>query len=289
MVTVDLNTPPEGAGTINVPEGHIEEVDGTPVSTRLKVGESKTVIDNKPLKDFFNDANFAGTAGTDTRGDTLTLSVEIYPDDATATTVANGTATVLPMDKQVVAAVLSRDTWTGDDAAKFSLTLTGLRGSSDLDDPADGTIDVQVVALIAEDEFGMKAAQTFTVRVNHKPKAEGPQDKPKTLRTETDHRDLKLAADGAAGTEVPIIIVGETAGYFSDGDGFEDFDECVYTVTGDAVTAVLADSSGTKTLTVTPMKVGTTTVEIYCVDDAGESSDPDTLTLTVIGRAASVQ
>ena len=152
----------------SAPAGVIANV----VTPRLKVGDTKTVIDNRKISEYFSDGDFL-SADVDARGDTLTFAVESYVNGTTAAEIVPTATSVLlvkgddnyvePLaaDKAQVSTSLSRTTWNGATASTFTLSVTAVRGST-----AD-TATEDVVAIIATDEFGQSAVHIFEVRVNH--------------------------------------------------------------------------------------------------------------------------
>ena len=271
------------------PAGLIANVDGDPdATTRLRVDGMKTVIDGKKLTEYFNDANFVGRASSRESGETLTFSVKYFGEtlaEGTADNAAITGATELAADAVTVSADFSPTTWDGDTEDTLTLTLTGLKASTNYD--TDPEVDAHAVALIATDEYGRMAARVFHVRVNHKPEAEGEQETPKTLSTEKAYYDPPLQVrtgetTPAAEKNLPVTLTGAD-GYFSDGDGTDDIASCRRTgAPAEDSVATIAWTSATA-FTITAKADGTMSVTIDCVDDAGERSGSDTLRITVEG------
>jgi hypothetical protein len=266
--------------------GTIEDVDGTPVSTRLKVGETKKVIDDAAISGYFSDPDFIGRES----GDTLTFSVMYFPDTITSEAGALAATDELAMDARTVSVKFSTDTWSGSSDGKFTVSVTGLKSSTDYD--GDDNIEGHAVALIATDEYGRRAAHVFQVRVNHRPKAEGDQaSDPEVLSDVMMYQDL-IATDGVSATVMLVVAEG---GYFSDADGAEDLADgvlatgggCAIKSTGgtDGVaTFAITEAAGTSSLEITAKEVGTKSVTIACRDELGEESPSSTLTVEVTGK-----
>jgi hypothetical protein len=267
--------------------GTIEDVDGTPVSTRLKVGETKKVIDDQLVSAYFTDADFLGRES----GETLTFSVRYFANETNSEdAVVNPETTELAMDARTVSVEFSRDTWTGSSDGKFTVSVTGLTGATSYDE--DEAIEGHAVALIATDEYGRRAAHVFQVRVNHRPKAEGDQaSDPEVLSDVMMYQDL-IATDGVSATVMLVVAEG---GYFSDADGAEDLADgvlatgggCAIKSTGgtDGVaTFAITEAAGTSSLEITAKEVGTKSVTIACRDELGEESPSSTLTVEVTGK-----
>ncbi len=237
-VTVSTdNSPPtaENATATGDEDGAILEVDGDPLSSRIPVGETKKVIDNKAIVNYFDDPDMNRGA----RGDTLTFTVKYYRwgtgdaasgeiddvddiiDSTTnvlhASTDTANYRTPLAEDKAQVSDDLTMTEWSGSHTSKFTLSLTGERSSTA--SPVGG----DAVAIIATDEFGLSAARVFQVRTNQKPKAQGPQDEPKVLSDADTFHDLQVG-DTSPTTLALVDKTTATAldGYFSDEDGIED-------------------------------------------------------------------
>jgi uncharacterized protein YjdB len=265
VIAADENDAPTASGTI----------DGMDASgSRLKVGESETVIDDASISTHFADPNLKnGTSRRD--GELLTFEVRYFEAGTSATDAADSDTEQLAAEDQTVSHSLSAMTWDGTSDSKFTLTLTGVKAST----------DVVVVALVATDEYGVSVAKVFNVRVNHPPKAEGAQATPKTLSGETAYRSLTW---DETGNGRPVVLVAADAGYFTDADN--DDLTCSYVQSPEADDDAPADISlaGT-TLTITPDKqTGTMSVEVTCSDmDSGSASD--TLQIGVVGKTFSVR
>ena len=266
--------------------GTIEDVDGTPVSTRLKVGETKKVIDDAAISGYFSDPDFIGRES----GDTLTFSVMYFPDTVTSEADALADTDELAMDARTVSVKFSTDTWSGSSDGKFTVSVTGLKSSTDYD--GDDAIEGHAVALIATDEYGRRAAHVFQVRVNHRPKAEGDQaSDPEVLSDVMMYQNL-IATGGVSATVMLVVAEG---GYFSDADGAEDLADgdvatgggCAIKSTGgtdDVASFMIVEGSGTSDLEITAKEVGTKSVTIACRDELGEESPSSTLTVEVTGK-----
>jgi hypothetical protein len=287
MVTVvaeDGNTNPS-AIDVSGTAGVIADVDSD--ATRLKVGGVKTVIDGKKISEYFDDANFTGRTASRESGETLTFSVKYFEDSFTEGEQDNqaiGSAMALAPDAVTVSAVVSPETWNGDINSTFTLTLTGLKASTSYD--GDEVLDAHAVALIATDEYGRMAARVFHVRVNHKPKAEGPQSTPKTLSAEKKYYDPPLEVRTAANNTHIVMLTGSD-GYFSDDDDAADIASCRRTGAPATDSVATIAWTGATMFTIAPKADGTMSVTVDCVDAAGERSDSDTLRITVMGTAFS--
>ena len=269
--------------------GTIEAVDGDPVSTRLKVGETKKVIDDKAITGYFRDADFTGRNS----GDTLTFSVMYFPDTVTEEDHALTATDELAMDARTVLVEFSTDTWSGSSDGKFTVSVTGLKGSTSYDE--DAAIEGHAVALIATDEYGRRAAHVFQVRVNNRPKAEGAQaSDPWVLSDATMYQNLIAPAASVTTPTETVPLVVEAGGYFSDADGASDLADgtvgtgggCAIKSTGgtDGVaTFTITEGSGTSSLEIRAKEVGTKSVTIACRDELGEESPSSTLTVIVTG------
>jgi hypothetical protein len=318
MITVGVNTGPTEVTTITLPTLN-GAAGSTPAANRiLKIGESRVIIDGVEFDDHFTDVNFnSGTAATYNPDEMLTLSVKYFPA-ATADGSANAVTPEiavdpdtmeLAMDKVGVRAVVSPSTWDGDPRDKFSLTLTGTKGTNNGLDTADAR--GHWVALIATDSFDQKTARVFRVMVNNPPKAEGAQAKdPKRLSTEDSLRELVVfsgtAYDGtgtpsADNTSAMLTLVeatsdtdAEAGGYFSDPDGPADLVNnnvstgagCLIRSTGgtDGVASFyLTEDADSVELWIVAKATGTKSVTISCKDSFEVPTMTDTLTVTVIG------
>ena len=249
----------------------------TDSGSRLKVGESETVIDGELISLYFADPNLKN-GGTDRRdGELLTFEVRYFAITAEVAATGDSNTEQLAAEDRTVSHSLSAMTWDGTSDSKFTLTLTGVKANTD---------GVKVV-LVATDEYGESFAHTFAVQVNHPPKAEGAQATPKTLSGETAFRSLTWDQNDNGR---PVVLVAESAGYFTDAD--DDMLTCSYVQSpepapdGDAPAVItLADN----TLTITPAKqTGTMSVEVTCSDDDSGSAS-DTLQIGVVGKTFSVR
>ena len=257
---------------------------------KLKIEESRKVLDNVNFFDHFRDADF-------TKGDMLEFSTEVR---------ATATGADLAADKRKVMAEVMPSTWSnGSPTAKFTLTVTGKEGT--------GTTS-QFVAIIATDRYGLKAEKTLEVQVNHDPMAYGAQEDKKyrkTLSGEDMYMDMTVpvtpydtegtAAPTDANSELVTLVQDAAAspttdaerkqgGYFSDKDLATDLTGTANNVAG----CVIKGTGGTAdvayfqimdvakiTLRIAPLKIGTKTVTIACKDTFGVESPPDTLTVKV--------
>ena len=222
------------AGTIESPEvkdvettatedayNPITDVDGDPVNTRLRIGQKPVkVIDGKAINLYFDDGDFE-----DDERDMLTFTVKHFAATTNVPLGTDGAVSANSFDfdtatkeitdptKRQVMARLSKTTWDGDSRDKFTLTLT----------PVMAGMTVQRIALIATDQYGQSAARVFDVRVNHKPKAQGPQKTPKVLSDADTFHDLQVGDTAPT----PLLLVNNADmdnpdGYFSDDDGIGD-------------------------------------------------------------------
>ena len=249
----------------------------TEANSRLKIGQSRKVIDDDLFSVHFTDTDF-------TKGDYLKISVKYFATGTITEGAANPTGDELAADKVGVSHTLSATTWDGNPNAKFTLTLTGEMGTTG-----------HQVALIATDTFGQSRARVFEVRVNNPPKAEGaqasatPPMKVLTLTDASDELRFKDMGIDSTGTEDDenIVLVADNAGYFHDPDG----DNLVCRITGtsgdDYATFVLA--ANTHTVTVTPVKIGPASVTLACVDTYDEHSPEAILNVNVTHRDVSRQ
>ena len=280
VIEVDGNSTPETVAAAD-PAGVIANVDGAPPSTRLKVGETKKVIDNRKISEYFTDNDFPSVT-LNARGDTLTFEVKSYANGTSvADLVTDGAledVTPLAADKAQVSTSLSKTTWNGDDST-FTLSLTGERGST------AETVATDVVAIIATDEFGKSAVSIFEVRVNHEPQPYGAQAAEDDRTTLGEYEGfMNLSAAAAATT---LDLVSADAGYFSDMDG--DTMTCAFltsehNVADDDKTALVTISGNT--LRVDPQNIGTMYVDVWC-NDGLEDSDSARL-MVEVDRGASI-
>ena len=274
---------------------------------RLKIGETRLVINNKPISDYFTN----GDANEDFPEDVLTLSVKLLPITATATSSADVlSADALAPDKaEVVDPEVSPKIVNGP-SDKFTLSIEGKKGTPVGNDAATSGIKV---ALIATDSYGQRAASTpFIVRVNHDPKAYGAQTAEKdrkTLSTEDDYMNLLWdGVDREEGafpttglTDIFLVQAGSetdgeesNGGYFSDEDGVanligtatDDVGCSVVGKTGDSLRFNITEVADTTiTLSVIPKKLGPMSLTIECVDTFGKKAQ-DTLDLYVRRQGA---
>ena len=273
---------------------------------RLKIGESRTIVDDATVITHFTDTEVR-TVGS---GDTLTLSVKYFAAGTSAADAVNPDTKELAADKVGVTSSLSGTTiWNGADGAKFTLTVTGIRGTANSD--SDSSSHGHVVALIATDTYGMSVAKVFTVLVNNPPKAEGAQASPatpKTLGTEKGHEDLgfhenPVAANNAQDNEY-VTLVEASGGYFSDPDNGDTLECRITGSTGKDYAAFALRSAGdnanmqsddpvsSTTLRIDPKKTNmannaAASVTISCVDSFGIHSPSDTLNVKVTHQSAS--
>ena len=280
VIEVDGNSTPELVAAAD-PAGVIADVDGDPASTRLKVGDTKKVIDNRKISEYFTDNDFPSVT-LDARGDTLTFEVKSYANGtAVADLVTNGDlqdVTPLAADKAQVSTSLSKTTWNGDDST-FTLSLTGERGST------AETVATDVVAIIATDEFGKSAVSIFEVRVNHEPQPYGAQAAEDDRTTLGEYEGFMNLSAAAAATTLDLVAA--SAGYFSDMDG--DTMTCAFltsehNVADDDKTAIVTINANT--LSVDPQNIGTMYVDVWC-NDGLEDSDSARL-MVEVDRGASI-
>ena len=308
MVTVSTdNSAPEAEATIA--EGVIKDVDGDPAENRLDIDDEVKVIDDQLITALFDDPDMARTATA--RGDTLTFELKFYEAGVTAANIleddklrkpkdADGTDDAdyrmpLAEDKAQVRGTVLPTTWDGTIGSKMTVTLTALRGST-ADTPA-----ANVVAIIATDEFGLQDVQVFDVRVNSKMKAEGVQEKPRSLSGRGDNG--VLAAGGSSSVNngvlemtwdtsdnartVALVAAADAGGgHFHDPDG--DAVVCSYVHAGDDAATL---SLTANVLSITPTKAtGMFTVAVTCKDTVGTRFGPsvsDTLTVRITGKTFS--
>lgn len=297
--SVNPNSPPaipNLSGAASVTET-VTDTDADGTVKRLTIEESRTltVFKEANYDDHFTDPNF-------NIDDMLTLSVKYFAGDTSF--AGTGVAThdelvatdALDPEKAGVRASVPDSPWGGNPNAKFTLTLTGVKGTDNTTTGEEGNI----VALVATDMYGRMVARTFRVLVNNDPKAEGdqanatPKADPKTLGDETEYQNITAPAEAAVTDTVPLVV--EFGGYFSDGDGPTDLADgtartgagCVIKATGGdtkvADFAITETGAGVTSMTITPKEIGTKTVTIACMDSFGRESDSDTLTVRVTGK-----
>lgn len=251
----------------------------------LKIGETRTVIDDEDFDQHFTDPNFNS-------GDVLTISVKYFAADVDADGAVNPDTDELDPGKVGVRAGLSDSTWGGDPNDEFTLTLTGLRGTDNTSTTA--TERGHVVALVATDRFGESVARVFRVMVNNPPKAEGaqasatPPTDPETLSDEDAY--LELTWDGlvdADGNERTVTLVAPNGGYFHDPDAEEAL-TCKYVTSPKSDEDTPADIAlATYALTIQPDDSdGDMTVTVTC-EDTFDQEASDTLRIGVDGKTFS--
>ena len=292
MVTVGAVNAPPGVGTASEIPGQIGAADATE-NKRLKIGESRTILDDVTFSEYFTDTDVS-TPGS---GDTLTLSVKYYTAAATVSdgVIAEGAVEVDAADAGVTYEI-EGETWAGDPNGKFTLTLTGAKGTDNTSSTA--TDHGHMVALIATDSYGMSRARLFRVIVNNAPKDEGaqasatPAGTPLTLEGEDDYMDIGL--DTVGDTDIVTLpLVADNAGYFHDPDNGDTLtcrinhpmgsDVATFTLQSDATTA------DPRTLRIVPKKIGDASVTIACVDTFMVHSDSNTLRVKVTHQDVSRQ
>ena len=283
MVTVGANRAPTAVPAAD-PLGLIVDVD----TARLKVGDVKKVIDNKTISEYFLDGDFP-SQNADVRGDTLTFEVKSYPgtvaDTAlfdTAGDAVAGAPDPLASDKAQVSADISPKTWDGNPNSKFTLTLTGERGSSAT--PAAS----ETVAIIATDEFGKSAVRVFAVRVNHRPQPYGAQADEDDRTTLGKYEGFMNLSAATTFTSPTLTLIDTNAGYFSDKDADTltcDFRTSEHNVAAADRTAAV--SMAANVLTVDPLKIGTMHIDVWC-NDTFEDSDTARV-MVEVDRGASIQ
>ena len=286
MITVasDNNEPTvENGSATGTANGAIVDV----VTTRLKVDDTKKVIDNKLIAHYFGDDDFP-SEDISGRGDTLTFEVKSYAAETDADNILNSTTNVLKVmgetdyraplgdDKAQVSTSLSRSTWNGDRNSKFTLSVTAERGST------AATAASDVVAIIATDEFGESAVRLFEVRVNHRPQAYSAHPDEKDRVTLADYKGfMKLSAaviTPVTGTP-ELDLVDDGAGYFSDKDDDDltcDFRTSEANVANDDKILSLVTIATTGVVSITSNgKIGTMSITIWCADAAEDSDEAD--------------
>ena len=291
VVDADSNEAPDNVAPGTAPIGAITDV----VTVRLKVGETKTVIDDREIIEYFTDLDFPSVT-LNQPGDKLTFMIKHYP-----ATVPNGAALfdddgdpvdpapeALEDGKNQVSAVLSQPTWTGNLKSKFTLRVTGLRGST-----APGN---DSVAIIATDEFGKSAARVFPVRVNHRPVAYGPTaaaaEKDRKMPAGID-KFLKMDASSTDAVTYDLdTLTGDDPAVFSDADGSDDTLMCSYRTSeanfaSDDKTVTVTLPKDTNILSVTPIagRLGSMSITVWC-SDGFEDSPEATIPVKVIEGAS---
>ena len=305
MVVADAgNNDPDAVASPTPP---LADLDGDPVTTRLKVNETKNVINDQLVSAYFSDADFLGRES----GETLTFSVKYFANEIADETGVLGAAATdeIAAADSTVSVEFSRPTWTGSSDGKFTVSVTGLKGSAD-DADGDDDVDTQTVALIATDEYGRRAAQVFQVRVNNAPKNEGAQETPLKLDDATEDvasvnlRNLIAPANAGdsgqtATATVPLVVA--DGGYFSDGDGPTDLADgtvasgagCAIKSTGGVDGAarftITETTAGATSVEVRALAVGMKTATITCTDAYGEESPSSVLTVEVTGTTTGSQ
>jgi hypothetical protein len=268
-------------------------------NSRLKIGETRTIIDGANFNAHFTDPNF--NIGNEA-GDYLTFSVKYYPAGTAATVTAGvipaGTAE-LDADKVGVTASLSATTWGGDPNAKLTLTITGTKGTDNTS--ATDTDHGHDVAIVATDTFGASVARLFRVEVNNAPEAEGAQaSDPKTLGGESMYMDMGFNTDTTADAMHITLVedvdagVEGSGGYFHDPD-VDDVLTCrINSSTGADYAAFTlqnqaGDTAEPRGLRIDPKKQGSASVTVACVDPFGVPSPADTLSVVVTHQSISRQ
>jgi hypothetical protein len=253
---------------------------------RLKIGETRTVIDGANISTLFADPNFL-------KSDRLTLSVKYFPVTVSDDEAAMADTKQLESNKAGVSHTLSTNTWDGSEGAKLTLSLTGTSSTPLGSDANTETDDGHLVALIATDTYGESFAHVLRVLVNHRPKAEGAQEDPKTLGGMDAHMDMGFdSTEAGIADRMHLELVADGEGYFHDPDGATNTVTCRITGnTGDAATFRLQDEDGTvadaRGLLIDPVKQGTASVTISCRDSFMEDSPEDTLTVKVTHQSIS--
>ena len=279
MITIgDKNSNPMPVGS-GIPDQD-EPAAASDNNKRLKIGETRTVIEGQMFSGYFVDTD-RGVGSSEL----LTFNVKLYP--AGTTTLVD--AEEIESGKAGVTAVISPDAWSASsETAKFTLSLTGVRGTEvGVTDDTTG----QEVALIATDQYGEMAIHFFRVRVNHDPVNKGSQAEPKMLSTEngyrgenglgldTDAKDIDAVQGTDAEYNVTVVNLND---YFSDKDGEADIAECrILEKTGTAATFKAVGDGGEITLRILPAKIGTSTVTVQCLDTFDRKSESDALTVEV--------
>ena len=292
VVTADSNEAPDNIAPGTAPVGAITDV----ATSRLKVGDTKNVIDNREIIEYFTDLDFP-TVTLGQPGDTLTFSIKYYPasvaDGDALFNAAGDPVTPVPEalaegKNQVSADILPTTTWTGNLKSRFTLSVTALRGTSAAATESDRN---DHVAIIATDEFGKSAARVFPVRVNYPPQAYSSHPMEKDRKTLADVDSVRNMTVSETATEVRLInsAADQHDGYFSDMDGDDLL--CRFTVSDTSENPVATigwvSASERQVLSVTPNKRGTMSVDVWCFDQLGspatdfESSEKATLNISV--------
>ena len=306
VVVSNANAGPALNGTPSIQDqtGDEPTVDATiQLNKRLEIDVPRKVIDssktvlaaNEPFNkfsDYFSDENFKNTLPTYNPNERLEITWKFYP---AGTTAPGGnipaTAEELPAEKVAVDVDVSPKIWRGGINDRFSLTLTGKKGTTNSIPEADG--DGHVVALIATDSFDKSVAVLFRVEVNNSPVAYGPmvstpvKDR-KTPGGITEFNDL-LGTGGA----VPYDLDGDdptaadyTPAVFSDADGDAltcQFRTSEHNVEKDkklAIVTMNTEQDGAPSTTVdnslevdpTGTRLGNMTVMVKCKDTFGKFS-----------------
>ncbi|MDE0227336.1 MAG: hypothetical protein OXJ62_00595, partial [Spirochaetaceae bacterium] len=241
VVASTSNAPPtlNATPSIQGQTGDVPTADATrDLNKRLGIGEERKVIDSskatpaasEPLNkfhDYFRDANFNNQLDTHNPNERLEITWKFYPaGTAAGTGGAVPTANELAADKVAVSVSVSPSVWSGGINDRFSLTLTGIKGTDNSSDT--DTDNGHMVALIATDSFGKSVAVLFRVEVNNPPVAYGPT-------AVTMEKDRKTP--GGITKFSDLLGTGGEVTYDLDGTDGTDTDPAVFSdVDGDALT-----------------------------------------------------
>ena len=188
------------------------------------------------------------------------------------------------------------DSWTltaraiDDKVIMVSAMLTGAAGKPD---EVEITITAvgggsTMVEMKATDSFGKSATKTFDVQVNHRPQPYGAQEE-EADRTTLGKYEGFMNLDASSTTAVTLPLFATDAGYFSDGDS-GDTQTCSFLSSQHSVAAadrVAAVSMSANTLSVTPQKIGTMTIDVWCND--GYEDSEMARAMVEVDRGASIQ
>jgi hypothetical protein len=210
---------------------------------RLKVGDTKEVTIN--YSDHFTDADHADRD----KDDPWTLTAE--------------------SDDKKILTVTYALTGKANSPDEVKITMVAVGGGT------------ATVTIKATDSFGVEAMKSFMVQVNHRPQPYGAQadeDDRTTLAGYEGFMDMNVGAG-----EQMLPLTASDAGYFSDEDSGDnltcDFRTSEATVAAADKTATVSMGAN-NTLNVTPLKIGTMTIDVWC-NDASEDSETATVRVEI--------
>ena len=286
------------------------------LNKRLEIGDERKVIDSSksilaadtitPLNkfsDYFGDVNFDNQETTHNPNERLELTWKFYPAGTEAgTDGAVPTAKELAADKVAVTVSVSPTVWRGGVNERFSLTLTGEKGTTN--NTGTEADNGHMVALIATDSFGKSVAVLFRVEVNNPPVAYGPTAATKEKDRKTPGGITKFNnLHGAGGQETYDLdtTVGApgdatySPAVFSDADGdaltcqFRTSEHNVETPKKLALVTMNTETDGTLSTTVDNIlevdpagtRLGNMTVMVKCKDTFDKFSSEESIPVRV--------